>query len=133
MTLCVYKYVKNFSEIILFSVAAALGALSRYGLIWLLEFGFGQTTSWGVFFVNMLGCLCFGFFWPLLKYRKVLLIAFMGSFTTFSTYIYDIYVFILHEAWSQLFWNAFMQIMIGFAALRIGLFFAQKKFGFSKL
>jgi fluoride exporter len=69
----------------------------------------GVRFPWGTLAVNGLGCLLFGLIWPLAEghvvmtgqTRLILLIGFMGSFTTFSTYAFEASRFIEAEQWPQ--------------------------------
>ncbi len=109
-------------EILAFALAGILGALLRYAILWAISEYSQSAIIWGVFIVNTLGCFGFGLLWPLAHSRKVLLIGFMGSFTTFSSYIFDLFVFISSGQWELLFANAFLQLIVGFLALRMGLY-----------
>ncbi len=106
----------------LFVLACVLGALARYTIMWgLLQIN-PQALIWGVFIVNIVGCFGFGFLWPIVHARKILLVGFMGSFTTFSSYIYEMYIFIQDGAWLLIFTNSLLQIGLGLLALRLGLY-----------
>lgn len=120
-------------NIFFLALAGALGALARHGmslavngaanLLW------GRTDfPWGIFLVNVLGCFLFGVVWELSAGRQffsdstrtVLLVGFMGSFTTFSTLIFD-----TNRLWDSahemlLLLNLGGQIVLGIVALRLG-------------
>ncbi len=113
---------KNFNTIVLLVLAGILGALSRYLILLLVSVFADDATAWGVFFINIVGCFGFGLLWPLQPVRKILLTGFMGSFTTFSSYIYDAYVFIQFQSWWLLLGNSFLQIILGVVALRLGFY-----------
>ncbi len=122
---------QEINKIMTFALAGILGAWSRYAILWSLGWYSQDALVWGVFIVNILGCLGFGFLWPIAKGRKILLTGFMGSFTTFSSYIFEIYIFIQDEAWWLLFCNGFLQIILGLLALRLGFFLHLKSLRFS--
>ncbi len=115
----------------LFIICSALGASLRFIIIELLAF-FGQelALTWGVFVVNVVGCFLFGLGWVYTQERimaaRLLLVAFLGSFTTFSTYIYDMYRFIVQENYGLLFSNGFLQIVIALLFLRLGICLMQR-------
>ena len=79
--------------------AGALGALARFGLSGLLHRWQPGGFLTGTVVVNLLGCLLFGFFWALLGHRiplaaplrVTLFVGFLGSFTTFSTFAFEIH------------------------------------------
>ncbi|HLU39149.1 MAG TPA: CrcB family protein [Planctomycetota bacterium] len=76
--------------------AGALGAVLRYALGELLAALAGATPPLGAFAANVLGCFLFGLVTGLIPaenagpLRVALLVGFLGSFTTFSTYVGDV-------------------------------------------
>ena len=78
-------------------MAGSIGTLARYGLGGFVQAHYGKIFPWGTVAVNLLGCLLFGIVWSSLEerwpgsaqLRTVLLIGFMGGFTTFSTFIFE--------------------------------------------
>ena len=75
----------------------ALGALARYGVYGLVRQMGWHGFPWATFAVNMIGCLLFGIFVSVAEHRIVfsevtklaMLVGFLGSFTTFSTFALD--------------------------------------------
>lgn len=73
-----------------------LGALLRYLLSgWVYKY-FRPTFPYGTIFVNLIGCLVIGFFWGVfdnrilsVNFRIFLFIGFIGSFTTFSSFVLE--------------------------------------------
>src|SRR5688572_19520705 len=87
------------SKIILLALAGAAGTLARAGLTSLVDRIFGPRFPWGTLSVNLVGCLLFGVVWAAAEsrlrvadIRLVALTGFMGAFTTFSTYIFELTV-----------------------------------------
>jgi fluoride exporter len=86
-----------FQKLLLIALAGALGTLARYGLGGLVQEHTGKVFPWGTVVVNLLGCLVFGIICSSLEERwsasgetrAILLIGFMGAFTTFSTFIFE--------------------------------------------
>lgn len=115
------------------ALAGAAGALSRHGLslavgsLTTLIWGRGD-FPWGIFVVNIVGCFIFGLVWELAATRQlisdatrtILLVGFVGSFTTFSTLISDTNRLLgnAQEWWMLL--NLGGQVVLGLVALRLG-------------
>ncbi|MDP8231337.1 MAG: CrcB family protein [Candidatus Zophobacter franzmannii] len=84
-------------KLIVICVGASLGAVSRYLLTAGADNLFKGHFPWGTFVVNSLGCLLIGAAFGLLISKPVhlgfqpfFITGFLGSFTTFSTYMMDI-------------------------------------------
>lgn len=110
-------------------LAGAAGALSRYGISLLVRQWSGQAVLWPTFTANMLGCFLFGAFVSLIEYRVPVsdvvkagvLVGFMGSLTTFSTFAYDSALYIREGQWGLLAANLILQNVLGVALLLLGL------------
>lgn len=79
------------------AVAGAFGALARWALSLALQAGFGSGAPQGAFAANVIGCGLFGLLLQLSargllapQLKLALLVGFLGSFTTFSTYVADV-------------------------------------------
>ena len=79
------------------ALAGAAGTLARYGVGLLFQRDGADSMPWGIFVANMAGALLFGIVWALSEergwigenLRLVILVGFMGAFTTFSTFAFD--------------------------------------------
>lgn len=79
------------------ALAGALGAVARQALAIMIPAAAGGAMQVGVLAVNVLGCALFGFVvriggvggWIGPQTQAVLLVGFLGAFTTFSTYVAD--------------------------------------------
>ena len=84
-------------KILVLSLGGAAGALARHGMSATVQRLVGAPFPVGTFAVNMLGCLLFGAVWGFMESRSIVnnelrllaLTGFMGSFTTFSTYMFE--------------------------------------------
>lgn len=123
----------EWSKILAVASGGALGALSRFGFVALIRWFLpGSTFPFGIISVNILGSLLFGFFWALFfKYsdweffRYFMLIGYLGSLTTFSTFSFDVFAILR----SGHYWLAASYILssniFSVAALFIGYFIFQ--------
>jgi fluoride exporter len=104
--------VKDFIAI---SVAAIVGANSRYLLTRLAAQEFGPVFPYGTLIINVAGSLTVGFFmiWStervLLdpRWRLLVVVGFCGSFTTFSSYAAETMSYFERGQWLLMFANLF--------------------------
>ena len=90
-------------KLLLIALGGALGTLARYGTHVLAK-GAGERLAFPVatLTVNLLGCFAIGYLqgalierWPVREeYRLMLIVGFLGGFTTFSTFAWDTAEFI---------------------------------------
>ncbi len=128
MVLKCEKICENTLFFILFS---AFGAFLRFGSIeGFMLLGQDFALTWGVFIINVMGCAFFGAGWVYTQDKeflaRLILVAFLGSFTTFSTYIYDIYFFMEQEQYVLLLSNTFLQLVLGIVFLRLGMYIMKR-------
>jgi len=116
-------------KILLLSIAGALGTLSRYGFAGLIQRGSGTSFPWGTFAVNMTGCFLAGLFWTLSESRwavsgetrVIVLVGFMGSFTTFSAMILETGMLLRSAEWASAAANLALQNGLGLVVLLAGM------------
>jgi CrcB protein len=117
------------NRILLIALAGALGTLARYGLGGLVQRSLGSGFPWGTFAVNVIGCFLFGCVWALAEERFVIssetrfivLVGFMGAFTTFSTFVFESRQLVAQAEWFAAALNIVGQVAGGIAALVLGL------------
>lgn len=86
-----------FHKVLLLALAGALGTLARYGLSSAVGRVAGSDFPWGTLVVNVVGCLIAGLLLAVLDVhtglpaggRTILMVGFLGAFTTFSQFIAD--------------------------------------------
>lgn len=108
-------------------LAGGCGAVCRYGLSEALARAFGHGLPLGTFAVNILGSFLFGVVWELACVRLMLseaarvalCVGFMGSFTTFSSLMFDSWA-LLQDRPALFAANLAAQLALGFAALVLG-------------
>lgn len=116
-------------KVLLLSVAGAAGTLARYWLSGLVYNVAGRDFPWGALVVNTLGCLLFGLAWALgeerfylrSETRIVILVGFMGAFTTFSTLIFETGEYLRHAQYGMAALNMAGETLLGFTALYVGM------------
>jgi CrcB protein len=116
-------------RILLIALAGAAGTLSRYGLSALVYRLAGGTFPWATLAVNVVGCFCFGLVWALgegrgwmtPETRLIVLVGFMGAFTTFSTFAFETDGLMRTGRWLEAGGNIILQNVVGIAAVALGL------------
>jgi len=115
-------------KLILIAVLGGIGTLARYILSGFVQRLYGGNFPWGTAVVNITGCFLFGLVWSIAEHRiginnmtrTVLLVGFMGSFTTFSTYMFETGELLRGEQWLLALANLLAQNIIGIGFLFIG-------------
>lgn len=116
-------------KILWLALAGALGTLARYGLGGFVQRNASLSFPWGTMVVNLSGCFLFGLVWSLAErrvaisgeIRTILLIGFMGAFTTFSTFMFETGEFLRDGEWMWAATNLLGQNVLGIVFLFIGL------------
>jgi fluoride exporter len=109
--------------------AGALGALARYGLAGVVQSLHESGFPWGTLVVNALGCACFGLVWTLAEERllmsgetrTIVLVGFMGAFTTFSSYAFETGQLLRDAEWAFAAANVLAQNLLGLAGFFVGV------------
>lgn len=115
-------------KILLLALAGTCGTLARYWLSGAVHGVLGRDFPWGTAVVNLVGCLLFGLIWVLADERQVfspevrglLLVGFMGAFTTFSSLIFETSELLRGSQWGLAALNLLGQNVLGFAAFYLG-------------
>jgi len=110
------------------ALAGALGTLARYGLVGFVHRVNGVSFPWGTLSVNIMGCFLAGLLWTMFENRwpvsgetrTLVLVGFMGAFTTFSALILETGELVRSAEWLYAAGNIMMQNGLGFAALLAG-------------
>ena len=117
------------AKIFLIAISGAVGTLARFGLSGLVQASYKGNLPLGTFVVNMIGCLLFGFVWTISEEklaisseaRIIILVGFMGAFTTFSTFAFETTALIRDSQWLMAAGNILAQNIIGILFLFIGI------------
>lgn len=116
-------------KLLLISLAGALGTLARYGLSGLAQRCTTSLFPYGTLTVNLLGAFLAGFIWIFSENkvqisseaRVIVLVGFMGAFTTFSTFIFETGRMIQDGEWLRAGGNLIFQNGIGLVSLFCGI------------
>ena len=116
-------------KLIYLAVFGILGTLARYWLAGAVQRLVGADFPWGTWAVNVLGCFLFGLVWVLAEERSlisgemrvIILVGFMGAFTTFSTYVFESAQLAFDAQWMRLGANLVGQNVVGFAGFLLGM------------
>jgi fluoride exporter len=117
------------TKLLALCIAGALGTLARYGLQGLVQRWTGGSFPWGTLAVNALGCLAFGVVWSVASERQLigpqtrtlLLVGFMGAFTTFSSFVFETAQLGRGGQWLLAGANVGLELMLGAVALFAGI------------
>jgi fluoride exporter len=117
----------EWQKVLWIGFAGSLGALARYWLGGLAQ-KLGTGFPWSTLVVNGLGCLLFGVVWSLAEQRglistelrTILLVGFMGAFTTFSTFAFETEAFMRDGQYGLVAANVAAQLALGLVAMIAG-------------
>ena len=115
-------------KIALLAVAGALGTISRYGMAGFVHRINGVSSPRGTVAVNLTGCFVAGLLWMLFETRwpvtgetrTLLLVGFMGAFTTFSALVLETGELLRSAEWIFAIANLAIQNGVGFVTLFAG-------------
>jgi len=121
------------TKLILIAVVGAVGTLCRYWVSGLTYQVMGSEFAYGTLAVNVFGCLLFGVVWTLSDERMaisalartVILVGFMGAFTTFSTFAFETMNYVKDGQLTLAFMNMTTNCVLGFGAIVIGNWIAR--------
>jgi CrcB protein len=110
------------------ALGGATGAIARYLLSGWVQAAAGHTFPWGTLLVNVFGCLGLGFVAVWLQtlvsaagLRELIIIGFLGSFTTFSAYSYEALTLFRAGEWWRAGSYTLGSVAIGILAVALGM------------
>ena len=117
-------------KVCLIGLGGSFGAICRYGLGSLVQRMLGGIFPLGTIIVNLLGCLFIGFLAGLQEARQILspewslflLVGFLGSFTTFSTFGLDAFKLLREGAYLWTGGYIGVQVIVGLLAVFCGFY-----------
>jgi CrcB protein len=115
-------------------LGAIVGALSRYYLSLGINQGLGINFPIATLFINLSGAFVMGFFTSIAVARNIIspdvrlivAVGFLGSYTTFSTYMLDIEKLVAAGNWQFAFLYWVSSTLLGLLSLELGCFLARR-------
>jgi CrcB protein len=105
-----------------------VGAIARYIVaVWIGQ-RWGRSFPLGTFIINVSGSFFIGLLMTLMterfmenpQWRLMLVVGFLGAYTTFSTFEYETGALLKDGEWLFASLNVIMSVFVGFIALKLG-------------
>ncbi|MFN3478928.1 MAG: fluoride efflux transporter CrcB [Thermodesulfovibrionales bacterium] len=118
----------NIVNLAIVGIGGFFGAITRYSLgLWIGQ-KWGRIFPLGTFFINVSGSFFIGLLMSLFterfiinpQWRLLLVVGFLGAYTTFSTFEYETGRLVKDGEWLIASMNVVFSVFIGFLALKIG-------------
>lgn len=113
---------------VLICLGAIFGALSRYYLSLFCLKKWGNRYGYGTFIANLTGSFLIGIISTIimkntipLEIKQLILIGFLGAYTTFSSYILDSYNLFKEQRFSDGFLYWLGTPLLGFISIKLGI------------
>jgi CrcB protein len=116
------------ANILIIGIGGFLGAVTRYGVaVWIGQ-RWGRSFPFGTFVINITGSFLIGLLMTLMtekiienpQWRLLLVVGFLGAYTTFSTFEYETGALLKDSEWLYAGLNVIGSVFVGFIALKLG-------------
>lgn len=115
------------------AMGGAMGALSRYGMTRWINTYWHHHFPFATMFINVLGCFLMGVAFVIIgekmpslePYRPLVMVGFLGAFTTFSTFSLEIVSLINMEAWLSAVSYLLLSCVLGILGVAAGIALAR--------
>ena len=116
------------ANIFIIGIGGFLGAISRYGVALWIGQRWGRNFPLGTFLINISGSFLIGLLMSLFterfmvnpQWRLLLVVGFLGAYTTFSTFEYETGALMKDGEWLIAGLNVVLSVFAGFIALKLG-------------
>lgn len=116
------------TNIFIIGLGGFLGAIARHGIALWIGRRWGGSFPLGTFVVNVSGSFFIGLLMALFterfmvnpQWRLLLVVGFLGAYTTFSTFEYETGTLIKDAEWLIAVLNVVASVLAGFIALKLG-------------
>jgi CrcB protein len=115
-------------NVLVIGIGGFVGAVARYGIaVWIGQ-RWGRSFPLGTFVINVSGSFLIGLLMTLMaerftenpQWRLLLVVGFLGAYTTFSTFEYETGALLKDGEWLFAGLNVVLSVIVGFAALKLG-------------
>ena len=115
-------------NVLIIGIGGFLGAVTRYGVaVWIGQ-RWGRSFPLGTFVINITGSFLIGLLMTLMteriienpQWRLLLVVGFLGAYTTFSTFEYETGALLKDSEWLFAGLNVIGSVFVGFIALKLG-------------
>jgi len=116
------------TTIFIIGLGGFFGAITRYGLALWIGQRWGRSFPLGTFVINVSGSFLIGLLMTLMaerftenpQWRLLLVVGFLGAYTTFSTFEYETGALLKDGEWLFAGLNVVLSVIAGFVALKLG-------------
>ena len=116
------------ANIFIIGIGGFLGAITRYGVALWIGQRWGRSFPLGTFVINVSGSFLIGLLMSLFterfmvnpQWRLMLVVGFLGAYTTFSTFEYETGTLLKDGEWMISLLNVVLSVFVGFVALKLG-------------
>jgi CrcB protein len=115
-------------NVLVIGIGGFVGAVARYGIAGWIGQRWGRSFPLGTFVINVSGSFLIGLLMTLMaerftenpQWRLLLVVGFLGAYTTFSTFEYETGALLKDGEWLFAGLNVVLSVIVGFAALKLG-------------
>ena len=115
-------------NVVIIGIGGAIGAVARYVIALWIGQRWGRGFPLGTFVINVSGSFLIGLLMTLMvdrftvdpRWRLLLVVGFLGAYTTFSTFEYETGALLKDGEWAFAMLNVILSVVVGFIALKVG-------------